>query len=493
MGTSSDTVSPQTPARVVPRIGLFAGPLALLVFVLLPPPDTVAASAWLTLGLLLLMAIWWATEAIPMPVTSLLPIVLVPILGLGTIESATSPYANHVIFLFMGGFLLGLAMQRWQLHRRIALLTLLAVGDKPSHQIGGFMAATAFIGMWVSNTATAIMMLPIALSVITLQEDDSDSDSGAETQRARQRFATALMLSIAYAASIGGISTLISSPPNAMLAAYLQEAHGIEVSFVQWMKIGLPVTLGMLVFTWWWLTRGGFAFKAVDSRALLHRELQALGPLSRAEKTVAVVFVCAALGWVFRPLLNDYLPELTDAGIAMIVAVSLFLIPVDWRKRTFLMDWDHAIKLPWGILLLFGGGLSLAAVITSSGLAEWVAGSMRHQAAMPTILLIGMVVLVINLFTEITSNTATAAAFLPLMGALAVSQGLPPELLAVPTAIVASCSFIMPVATPPNALVFGTGHIALGDMMRAGVALNIYGIVLVTLLSYLLIGLIWVH
>ena len=469
------------------RIGFFVGPLILLCFLLVPPPGDVARDTWIALGLLLLMASWWATEAIPLPATSLLPIALIPLLELGTIASATAPYANHVIFLFMGGFMLGLAMQRWQLHRRIALLTLLAVGNKPRNQIGGFMLATALIGMWVSNTATAIMMLPIALSVISLLDHGADPTEGP----ARQRFATMLLLGIAYAASICGISTLIATPPNAMLAAYLHEHHDIQIGFLQWMKVGIPITACMLLFTWWWLTRGGFDFTVRDSRALLHKELQELGPMSRGEKLVSVVFVCVAVAWVTRPLLAEHLPGLTDAGIAMIMAVSLFLIPVDWKARTFLMDWDHASKLPWGVLLLFGGGLSLAGVITTSGLAEWVADSLTLAVILPTLLLIGLVVLVINVFTEVTSNTATAAAFLPLMGALAVSQGLPPELLTIPAAIAASCSFIMPVATPPNALVFGTGRIPLPAMMRAGLALNIFGIILVTLLGYLIVGYLW--
>lgn len=471
----------------VASIGFFLGPILLLTFLLVPPPGELARDTWVTLGLLLMMACWWATEAIPLPVTSLLPLALIPLLGLGTVSSAAAPYANHVIFLFMGGFMLGLAMQRWQLHRRIALLTLLAVGNQPRNQIGGFMLATGLIGMWVSNTATAVMMLPIALSVVSLLGNGTDP---AE-QPARQRFATKLLLGIAYAASIGGITTLIATPANAMLAAYLFEHHDIQIGFVQWMSIGMPVAAGMMLFTWWWLTRGGFDFPVQDSRALLRRELLALGPMSAGEKRISLVFVTVALAWVLRPLLARYLPGLTDAGIAMIMAIALFLIPANWKERVFLMDWEATAKLPWGVLLLFGGGLSLAGVITSSGLAQWIAGSLGGLGALPVILMIGLVVLVINLFTEVTSNTATAAAFLPLMGALAVAQGLPPELLAVPVAIAASCSFIMPVATPPNALVFGTGHVALPAMMRAGLALNIFGVILITVLSYLIVGLLW--
>jgi len=375
-------------------------------------------------------------------------------------------------------------MQRWNLHKRIALATLLAVGNQPSRQIAGFMIATAFISMWVSNTATSIMMLPIGLSVIGLLTEGSAREQS-------ERFATALLLGIAYAASVGGIATLIGTPPNALLAAFLRENHDVHIGFGQWMLLGVPVTAGMLLFTWWWLTRGGFRLSGGDSRSMLQQEMAALGPMSRQEKLVALIFTLAALAWIFQPLLAEHLPGLNDTSIAIGAALLLFLIPANVQERTFLLDWQTANKLPWGVLLLFGGGLSLAGVIGASGLAEWIAQSLGGLDMLPLILMIGLVALVITFLTEITSNTATAAAFLPLLGALAVAQGLPPQMLAIPAAIAASCAFMMPVATPPNAIVFGTGEMRIQSMIKAGFALNLFGVFFVTLLCYGLIGLIW--
>lgn len=475
-----------TATRNAAWIGLSLGPLVLLLCLLSEPPAGLSQTAWLTVGMAALMAIWWATEAIPIPATSLLPILLIPALGIDTLAKATAPYANPTIFLFLGGFMLGLAMQRWQLHKRIALRTLLAVGSKPSRQIAGFMLATAFISMWVSNTATSIMMLPIGLSVIGLLVAGSDEQQS-------ERFATALLLGIAYAASIGGIATIIGTPPNALLVAFLKENHDVHIGFGQWMMLGIPVSAGMLLFTWWWLTRSGFRLAGGDSREMLQQEYAALGPMTRAEKLVAVIFVLAALAWIFQPLLGRYVGGINDTSIAIAAALALFLIPVDLRQRVFLMDWETANKVPWGVLLLFGGGLSLAAVIGSSGLARWIAESLGGLGTLDLILMIALVVSVITFLTEITSNTATAAAFLPLLGALAVAQGLPAEMLAIPAAIAASCAFMMPVATPPNAIVFGTGKMRIQSMIKAGFALNIFGIFLVSSLCYLLIGWIWAH
>ncbi|MGK9064917.1 SLC13 family permease [Stutzerimonas chloritidismutans] len=480
----TDSSSQSKGATLAAWIGLALGPLLLLICLLTDPPAGLSQKAWLTVGLAALMAVWWSTEAIPIPATSLLPILLIPLLGIDTLAKATAPYANPTIFLFLGGFLLGLAMQRWNLHRRIALATLLAVGNQPSRQIAGFMIATAFISMWVSNTATSIMMLPIGLSVIGLLVAGSDEREGG-------RFAIALLLGIAYAASVGGIATLIGTPPNALLAAFMRENYDVEIGFGQWMLLGLPLSIGMLVFIWWSLTRRGFKLAGGDTQALLERELSELGPMARAEKLVGVVFVLAALAWIFQPFLAEYVEGLNDTSIAMAAAITLFLIPVNLRERIFLLDWAQANKAPWGVLLLFGGGLSLAGVIGASGLAEWIAESLGGFGALPLVLMIGLVVAVIIFLTEITSNTATAAAFLPLLGALAVAQGLEPEMLAIPAAVAASCAFMMPVATPPNAIVFGTGQLPIQAMIKAGFVLNLFGVLLVTLVCYLLVGWIW--
>lgn len=462
------------------RIGLLLGPVLLVLCLLTNPPAGLSQAAWYTVGLTLLMAAWWSTEAIPIPITSLLPILLVPLLGIASLDAATAPYANPTIFLFLGGFVLGLAMQRWNLHRRIALVTLRAMGSEPRRQIGGFMLATAFLSMWVSNTATTIMMLPIGLSVIGMLTAEQESDES-------RRFGIALLLAIAYAASIGGVATLIGTPPNALLAGFMRESYDIQIGFGQWMLLGLPVSLVMLGIAWWWLTRRSFVLAGHGSESLIRTELAELGPLSRGEKRVGAVFLITALAWIFQPVLGQWLPGVNDTSIAIAAAIALFLLPVDWQKRSFLMDWETALKLPWGVLLLFGGGLSLAGAIRSTGLAEWIAQSMEVFGALPIIAMIALVTTVIIFLTEVTSNTATAAAFLPLLGALAVSQQMPPELLAMPAAIAASCAFMMPVATPPNAIVFGTGHLRIGAMIRAGLVLNLLGIVVVALLCYLLV------
>ena len=484
---ADSTTAVPAPAKAA-WIGLLLGPLLLLACLLSTPPAGLSDTAWAAVGLTLLMATWWSTEAIPIPATSLLPILLIPALGIDSLNAATAPYANPTIYLFLGGFILGLAMERWNLHKRIALMTLLAVGSQPSRQIAGFMLATAFLSMWVSNTATTIMMLPIGLSVIALLAGERDAGDSE-----RERFATALLLAIAYAASVGGIATLIGTPPNALLAAFLAENYDVQIGFGQWMLIGLPVSILMLAFIWWWLTRGGFRLSGHDSGELIRSELADLGPLSRGEKLVALVFVLTALAWVLQPLIAQQIPGVNDTSIAIAAALALFIIPVDAKRRGFLMNWESAGKLPWGVLLLFGGGLSLAGVIRSTGLAEWIAQSLGALSVLPVLAMIGVVVLVIIFLTEVTSNTATAAAFLPLLGALAVAQGMPAELLAIPAAIAASCAFMMPVATPPNAIVFGTGHMRIQSMIKAGFALNLIGVVLVTLVSYLLVGLIWSH
>ncbi|MFC0268470.1 SLC13 family permease [Kushneria aurantia] len=472
-------------SALAPVIGLWLGLAWVAMVMLLPAPGGMSPGAWHCIGLALLMATWWSTEAIPIPATSLLPIILAPAMNIGTLREVTAAYADPIIFLFLGGFLLGLAMQRWNLHRRIALRLLLTVGNSPERQIAGFMIATGFISMWVSNTATAIMMLPIGTSVIALVASKADEEI--------ERYATNLLLAIAYAASIGGIATLIGTPPNALLAGYLANNQGVDIGFAQWMVVGLPVSVAMMVIAWWWLTRGGFKLEASDAGAqMLRDELKSLGRMSSAEKRVGAAFLIAAIAWVTRPLLNNMgVGWLSDTTIAMIVGIGLFLVPSGNEKKEKLMDWESSSSLPWGVLLLFGGGLALAGIIQSSGLAEWIANQLAIFSIFPLILLIAVVVLVIIFLTEVTSNTATAAAFLPLLGALAVSLGLSPLLITVPAAIAASCAFMMPVATPPNAIVFATARLPIKSMIQAGFFLNLSGTLVVTGLVYLLINLFW--
>ncbi|GAB3672282.1 SLC13 family permease [Salinisphaera aquimarina] len=490
MSPSQDSVSSsqqdQHATSTAGRIGLFLGPLWLIATLVLPAPGGMDAAAWHCAGLALFMATWWATEAIPIPATSLLPLAVGPAIGVGEFQELAHGYADDIIFLFLGGFLIGLAMQRWNLHRRIALTTLLAVGTKPARQIAGFMIATGFISMWVSNTATSIMMLPIGMSVVSLMSEDDSPEV--------ERYATRLLLAIAYAASIGGVATLIGTPPNALLAGYLSSDQGIDIGFAQWMVVGLPVSLVMMAAAWAWLVRGGFKLDTgAAGRDMLQGELKKLGPMTSAEKRVGFMFLLAAVLWIMRPLLSDAgIDWLSDAMIAMAIGVALFVVPAGGKNRgARLMSWENEANVPWGVLLLFGGGLALASAIKDTGLAEWIATQMEVFDVLPAVLLVGAVVLVIISLTEVSSNTATAAVFLPLLGALAGSVGIDVLLLTAPAAIAASCAFMMPVATPPNAIVFATGRMRIQSMMRAGLALNIACVFIATLLPYMIIRAFW--
>jgi sodium-dependent dicarboxylate transporter 2/3/5 len=352
--------------------------------------------------------------------------------------------------------------------------------------------------MWVSNTATTIMMLPIALSVIDLVLRRVGGKTIGETESfsegAGHNFALCLLLGIAYAASIGGIGTLIGTPPNLFLASYIETHLGREISFVRWMGIGLPLVIVFIPIVWFLVTRVLYPIRIGDiegGRALITDGYRKLGPMKRGEWTTLVVFIVAATSWILRPLLKKIaiagvhpLAGLTDPGIAMIAALSLFVIPVDAKKRVFAMDWETAVKLPWGILVLFGGGLSLAAAISANGVGEFIGNQVAALGVLPGVVLVLVVTAMMIFLTELTSNTATTATLVPILAAIAPGLGLSPYVLIVPAAIAASCAFMLPVATPPNAIVFGSGYVRIAQMARAGLWLNFLGILLVTILTY---------
>ena len=491
---------------VVHWIGLIAGPvLALVVYFLLP--DAYQSGGGLTefthagrvtTGVAVWMAVWWMTEAIPIYITSLLPLAVLPLFGAFTIRQTAAPYAHELIYLFMGGFLIALSMERWGLHRRFAFGALRLVGTNPHRVVFGFMAATAFMSMWVSNTATTIMMLPIALSVIDLVLRRVGGKTIGETESfsegAGHNFALCLLLGIAYAASIGGIGTLIGTPPNLFLASYIETHLGREISFVRWMGIGLPLVIVFIPIVWFLVTRVLYPIRIGDiegGRALITDGYRKLGPMKRGEWTTLVVFIVAATSWILRPLLTKIviagvhpLAGLTDPGIAMIAALSLFVIPVDAKKRVFAMDWETAVKLPWGILVLFGGGLSLAAAISANGVGDFIGNQVAALGVLPGVVLVLVVTAMMIFLTELTSNTATTATLVPILAAIAPGLGLSPYVLIVPAAVAASCAFMLPVATPPNAIVFGSGYVRIAQMARAGLWLNFLGILLVTILTY---------
>ncbi|MBA3699611.1 MAG: DASS family sodium-coupled anion symporter [Planctomycetes bacterium] len=463
------------------RIGWIVGISFLLMTLVVPPPAGLETAGWRTAGVTLLMATFWICECIPIPATALLPLALFPLLGLGSIKDVAAPFAHPLVFLFMGGFILALGMERWNLHRRLAIGLLSCMGTRQKRVIAGFLLASAFISMWVSNTATALMMLPIAMSVIQLIPE--------ENRTTMRPFMIALLLAVAYGATTGGMATLIGTPPNALLAGYADKQLGIQLGFAQWMIIGVPVALVSLTLVYWVLTRVSFRVSNDEMpgmAGLLAEQRQQLGRFSRGELIVAVVFITTALGWVFQPLIAKQLPMLSDTVIAMIGALALFCIPVEPRRGVFAMDWQTAKRLPWDVLLLFGGGLSLAGAIETHKLAAWLGGLSGNLDVLPVVLVMAVIAFAILMLTELTSNTATAATFLPVVAAVAIGMDCAPLLFLIPTALAANCSYMMPVGTPPNAIVFGSGLIRLPEMARAGLLLNLLMVPVIVVLVMVL-------
>ena len=470
-------------------VGLFLGPLLFVAIAFLPsgvPPQVqrmMAVAAF--------MATWWVSEAIPLAATSLLPLALFPLLGLGSAQESATPYANHLVYLFLGGFMLAQTMQRWNLHRRVALTIVHRVGTSPSRIVLGFMCAAAFISMWVSNTATAAMMMPIGLAVIQQAVEAVDAEgAGIDTRPGHFHFGANLMLGIAYGASIGGVATIIGTPPNVFLAGTMSSIHGIEISFVKWLGFGIPFVLLFLPLTWLWLTKIAFPLEIQSipgGASRIQAERDKLGAMTTPEKRVAVVFGITACAWTFRPLWTAWIPTgsfVTDSTIAMMATMVLFLTPAGNGER--LLNWQWASRLPWDVLLLFGGGFSLAAGFERNGLSAWVGDQLQIFAQLPLPLFIIIVVVLIVTLTEFASNTASTAMSVPILAATATSMGLSPLVLAIPATVAASCAFMLPAATPPNAIVFGTGYFTVPQMVKAGIGVNLIGVILISLLTLLL-------
>jgi sodium-dependent dicarboxylate transporter 2/3/5 len=472
------------------RIGFVLGPALFLVTLLFLDPEGLSPEGKAVLAATFWIATWWVLEVVPIAVTALLPIVLFPLTGALPLGDTTASFGHRYIFLYIGGFMLASAIERWNLHRRLALTIIQLIGTNVKSIILGFMVATAFLSMWISNTATSVMMLPIGLAIVSQLRDNPETKEDEN-----KTFGKALMLAIAYSASIGGIATLIGTPPNLVFAGIVEEVYQIEISFSKWIMIGLPISILMLFISWYYLTEWAFNFKQKSfpgGKAEIKRQLQALGKISYEEKTVLVVFLLTAVAWISRSfLLEKLVPGLDDTIIAVIAGVALFVLPAGKGTERKILKWEEAVKLPWGVLLLFGGGLALAEGFKTSGLASWLGGQMTSLEGIPLILLLLILIAAVNFLTEITSNLATTAMMLPILAPLALVIDVHPFILMVGATLAASCAFMLPVATPPNAVVFGSGYLRISDMVKAGVWLNLLSIVLLCLIVYFLLPYIW--
>ncbi|KWV93448.1 hypothetical protein AUC45_01890 [Erythrobacter sp. YT30] len=452
---------------------------------LFPAPDGLEPPGWMTVSLFLVMLIWWVTEAVPIPVTSLLPLVVLPVTGIAPISEAAIAYASPIVLLLMGGFIIAKSIEKWNLHARIALAIVAKAGSHPAATIGGFLAASAVLSMWISNTATAIMLTPIALSVA------SRMGEGLALR-------VAMLLAIAYGCSIGGIGTPIGTPTNLIIIGYLEEEFGRTIGFADWMAFGIPIVILLLPLAWLvlaWQIKGQGGGTGSGAAHAISEARKRLGSISLAEKRVAIGFAFVALAWLFRRPLNEIemggfapLAGMTDHVIAIAGAILFFVIPSgDAEQKGALLDWQDAQQIPWGVLLLFGGGLSLAGAISGTGLSSWIGAQLAGVTALHVTLMIGIFVTFVIMATEVTSNVATASALMPVVGAVAVAGGVDPLVLAMPVAAAASCAFMLPMATGPNAVAYASGAVSIPQMARVGFALNLLAILAITLAASVLI------
>ncbi|CAG2534255.1 member 2/3/5 [Maribacter dokdonensis] len=470
-------------------LGLVLGPVSFILILFFFRPEGLSVQANAVLASTIWIAIWWITEAIPIAVTALLPLVLFPLSGGLDLSSTSGAFGHKYVFLYMGGFIIAIAIEKWNLHRRIALNIINLIGSDIRKIILGFMMATAFLSMWISNTATAVMMLPIGLAIIKQLQDNPDT-----VEDENQTFGKALMLAIAYSASIGGVATLIGTPPNLVLAGVILDTYGYEITFMQWFAFGLPISIILIFICWKYLTKYAFSFKQKSfpgGKQEIQRLLSSLGRITYEEKIVALVFALTAFCWITRSvLLQKLLPTLDDTIIAIFFAIVLFLIPSK-KKGEQLINWEEAVKMPWGIILLFGGGMALAKGFESSGLAEWIGSQMTTLSGLPILILILVLIASVNFLTEITSNLATTAMLLPVLAPMALTIDVHPFVLMVGAAVAASCAFMLPVATPPNAVVFGSGYLRIPDMVGKGLFMNIISIFILTFFVYFILPELW--
>lgn len=480
-----ETSAAKSPAQWV---GLFLGLSLFIAMLTLGAPEGLTREKWVVTALLVLMATWWVTEAIPIPVTSLLPLVVLPMSGVSTVREAAAPYFHPIIVLLVGGFIIAKSVERWGLHERLALLTIRLGGSRPGGLVAGFLVASAGLSAWISNTATAIMLMPVALSVAYA--------IGARP-RASSGLAVAFVLAVAYGASIGGLATPVGTPTNLIIMGGLETAGDTRLTFERWLLFGVPAVALMLPAAWLVLMKlSGPVTVPEDAgcpQAVVRERLAALGPWSTPEVRTILVFLLVAFFWVFRSaFLQDLeiagrtpFSGLTDHIIAVAGAILMFLVPSGSKieRGSMLLDWPTAVRIPWDVVLLFGGGMSLAAAITGSGLGSWLGDQFGVFTSLPPILLVMVLVTIVIFATELTSNVATATALTPVVIAMALGAGLDPAGLAIPVALAASCAFMFPMATAPNAIAFGSGEISIPRMARVGLKLNLLGVVIITMIA----------
>ena len=464
-------------------LGLILGPILFLVIMIFVDAEGLSFEAKCILASTAWMAIWWVTECVPISVTALLPIVLFPLTGGMDLATTTAAYGHKLVFLFVGGFLIALAIEKWHLHKRLALNIIRFTGSNKSRVILGFMLATAFLSMWISNTATSIMILPVGLAIISQLKDNPKT-----VENENEVFGKSLMIAIAYSASIGGMATLIGTPPNMVLAGVVEESYGLKLNMFDWMKFGVPLSSFLLFVCWLYLTKIAFKFKNEEFSAgkeEILRQINKLGKFSNEEIKVLIVFTLTALGWIFRGSIETIFPMIDDTIIAIFFAVTLFIIPTKNQKtNNTLLVWNDTVKLPWGILILFGGGMAIASAFGKSGLALWIADLLTNLNDVSLFLIILIIVTSINLLTEVTSNMATTAMLLPVLVTIALAIDVHPYFLLVAATLAASCAFMLPISTPPNAVVFGSGFLKIEDMFKKGVWMNLISIITITLVVY---------
>jgi len=473
-----------TTARV---IGLLTGPALCLIICLLPG-DLVSPVADKVLGVAAWIVSWWITEAVSISVTALLPLLLFPLLGISTMRDVSVHYGDPVIFLFFGGFIIALAMEKVHLHKRIALSIIRLTGTSPNRVILGFMIATGLLSMWISNTATTLVMLPIAVSVIDLLRNDGDGFTNGD-----RNFALSIMLGIAYSANIGGVATLIGTPPNMVMAGFINQQYETSISFFRWMMLGIPFAIIMTAILYVvmvkWMYPNHLGHDAEAGKLVIRQELQKLGSWSPDEKRVMGVFLFAILLWTIREPMSKQFSwfTLSDTGVAMLAALLIFALPTDLKNMKFVLDWSDTKTLPWGILILFGGGLALADGMSDAGLIDEIGNFVHTLNNWPLWVISGFLILVVLFMTELMSNVALVTIFLPVAAGIASGLGIPFQHLLIPITMAASCAFMLPMATPPNAIVFASGHVKVRQMVRIGVVLNLISVLLLAVLAATLI------